>query len=107
VKGYALAIGFSFTGKPLKDGFCHIVAYSDHVNLGFNRGASLSDPKKLLAGKGKSIRHISIRDSYELNRPVVRQFLQAAIEQVGRPMDAPTRDRHSGTTARRRQRKKD
>ena len=24
--GYALAIGFSFTGKPLKDGFCHIVA---------------------------------------------------------------------------------
>jgi hypothetical protein len=23
VKGYAVAIGFSFTGKPLKNGFCH------------------------------------------------------------------------------------
>jgi hypothetical protein len=36
-KGYAVTIGFSFTGKPLKDGFCHVVTYLDHVNLGFNR----------------------------------------------------------------------
>src|ERR1700723_2981556 len=51
VKSYAVAIGFSFTGKPLKDGFCHVVAYSSHVNLGFNRGALLPDPKKVLAGR--------------------------------------------------------
>jgi hypothetical protein len=93
VKSYAVAIGFSFTGKPMKDGFCHIVTYSSHVNLGFNRGASLSDPKKLLAGKGKSIRHITIRDHNELDSPSVRRFLQAAIEQVGRPLaeDEPQR----------------
>ena len=75
-KGYAVAIGFSFTGKPLKDGFCHIVTYGSHVNLGFNLGALLSDPKKLLVGKGKSIRHITIRDHKELDGPVVRRFLQ-------------------------------
>jgi hypothetical protein len=46
VKTYAVSIGFSFTGKPLKDGFCHIVAYSSHVNLGFNRGAQLADRTK-------------------------------------------------------------
>ena len=40
IKSYAVAIGFSFTGKPLKDGFCHIVTYSTHVNLGFNRRAT-------------------------------------------------------------------
>lgn len=51
-KGYASAIGYSFTGKPLKDGFCHIVTYSTHVNLGFNRGALLPDPKGILVGKG-------------------------------------------------------
>src|SRR5215472_3197364 len=56
VKGYAVAIGFSFTGKPLKDGFCHIVTYSSYVNLGFNRGALLPDPNRVLAGKGKLIR---------------------------------------------------
>ena len=81
-KGYAVAIGFSFTGKPLKDGFCHIVTYSTHVNLGFNRGALLADPNKVLAGSGKMIRHITIRNPDDLNRPFLRRYLQAAIEQV-------------------------
>jgi hypothetical protein len=82
VKSYAVAIGFSFTGKPLKDGFCHIVTYADHVNLGFNRGALLPDPNGILVGKGKSIRHMTIRNHSELENPAVRRFLQAAIEQV-------------------------
>jgi hypothetical protein len=85
VKGYAVAIGFSFTGKPLKDGFCHIVTYSSHVNLGFNRGALLPDPNGVLAGTGKSIRHMTIRNQSELDRAFVRRYLQAAIEQISRP----------------------
>lgn len=84
VKGYAVAIGFSFTGKPMKDGFCHVVTYSSYVNLGFNRGALLADPSGALAGTGKLIRHITIRNEEGLNRPVVRRFLQAAIEQAPR-----------------------
>ena len=90
VKGYAVAIGFSFTGKPLKDGFCHIVAYSTHVNLGFNRGAQLPDPKRVLAGTGKSIRHMTIRNQSELEDPAIRRYLQAAIEQVGVPSSKDT-----------------
>jgi hypothetical protein len=81
-KGYALAIGFSFTGKPLKDGFCHIATYRTHVNLGFNRGALLPDPNGLLEGTGKLIRHITIYSENDLARPIVRRFLQSAIEQV-------------------------
>jgi hypothetical protein len=81
-KGYAVAIGFSFTGKPLKDGFCHIATYTSHVNLGFNRGALLPDPNKVLAGSGKMIRHVTIRDESDLERPFLRKYLQAAIEQV-------------------------
>jgi len=87
-KGYAVAIGFSFTGKPLKDGFCHIVTYSSYVNLGFNRGALLPDPNRVLAGTGKSIRHITIRNQSELDRPLIRRYLQAAIEQIGGPPQA-------------------
>jgi len=90
--GYALAIGFSFTGKPMKDGFCHIVAYSTHVNLGFNRGALLPDSDGALLGNGKSIRHITIRNHDDLDRPIVRRFLRAAIEQVGSPSTEPARD---------------
>jgi len=84
-KGYAVAIGFSFTGKPLKDGFCHIVACSSHVNLGFNRGALLPDPNGVLSGTGKLIRHITIRNESDIERPFVRRYLQAAIEQAPRP----------------------
>ena len=29
VFSYAVSIGFSFTGKPLKYGFCHVVTYAD------------------------------------------------------------------------------
>jgi hypothetical protein len=83
-KGYAVAIGFSFTGKPLKDGFCHVVTYSSHVNLGFNQGALLPDPNKVLLGSGKSIRHITIRSEHELNRAPVRRYLQMAIERAAR-----------------------
>jgi len=85
VQSYAVAIGFSFTGKPLKDGFCHVVTYATHVNLGFNRGAQLPDPSGVLVGKGKSIRHITFHDERELEQPYLRRYLQAAIEQVNRP----------------------
>jgi hypothetical protein len=84
-KGYAVSIGFSFTGKPLKDGFCHVVTYTNHVNLGFNRGALLPDPNRVLSGAGKLIRHITIGSEKDLQRPFLRRYLQAAIEQVGRP----------------------
>jgi hypothetical protein len=104
VKGYAAAIGFSFTGKPLKDGFCHVVAYIGHVNLGFNRGALLPDPNRVLAGSGKSIRHITIRNQNELDRPFIRRYLQAAIEQIGGP--EPSSEQRSRSAQNRRRRPK-
>jgi hypothetical protein len=82
IQTYAVSIAFSFTGKPLKDGFCHIVTYADHVNLGFNRGAQLPDPRKLLKGSGKKIRHLSLNKPADLDAPHLRKFLRAAIDQV-------------------------
>jgi hypothetical protein len=86
VNGYAVAIGFSFTGKPMKDGFCHVVTYSTHVNLGFNRGAELPDPARILKGTGKAIRHMTIRSHEDLDSPLIRRYLQAAIEQAPRQL---------------------
>jgi hypothetical protein len=91
VNGYAVAIGFSFTGKPMKDGFCHVVTYRNCVNLGFNRGALLADPGGILEGSGKLIRHLRINDYDDLDRPLVRRFLRAAIEQVGQVAGPPQR----------------
>ena len=105
-KAYAVAIGFSFTGKPLKDGFCHIVTYRTHVNLGFNRGTLLPDPNRVLAGTGKSIRHITIHNENELEHPAIRRYLQAAIELANRPPAKPTVERSSKTSTRRGRRPK-
>ena len=93
--GYALAIGFSFTGKPMKDGFCHLVACKSWVNLGFNRGTLLPDPGKALLGTGKFIRHLTMRNHDDLERPLVRRFLQAAIQQVN---DSTAESTQTGTT---------
>ncbi len=59
------------------------MTYATHVNLGFNRGAQLPDPNRVLIGKGKAIRHITFHHQSELERPFIRRYLQAAIEQVG------------------------
>jgi hypothetical protein len=83
----------------MKDGFCHVVTYASHVNLGFNRGALLPDPNRVLEGKGKMIRHVTIREQKDLERQLVRRYLQAAIEQVSATtVPAPKK---SGVRARR------
>ena len=52
----AVAVGYSFTGR-LKESFCHVAVYAKHVNLGFNHGADLADPRGILQGTGKRVRH--------------------------------------------------
>ena len=47
------------------------------MNLGFNYGALLSDPKKRLQGKGTRIRHIKIENAGELKAPEVVELIPA------------------------------
>jgi hypothetical protein len=79
----AVAAAYSFTHR-MKEAFCHVAAYRDHVNLGFNRGAGLADPDGLLAGTGKHIRHIRIGAIADLQRPSVRRLVRAAAQEGAR-----------------------
>jgi hypothetical protein len=67
--------------ETLKDAFCHVVAYSDHVNLGFNRGSELPDPYNLLRGNGKKIRHIQIFEDKDLSEPGCKALVLASMKQ--------------------------
>src|SRR6516164_11721835 len=60
------------SGPKMKDMFCYIAAARTHVNLGFCRGASLSDPDRVLEGEGKTMRHIKFRSERDVERPFVR-----------------------------------
>jgi hypothetical protein len=73
----AVAIGYGPTDR-LSDGIFHIAVYTKGVNLGFNQGATLADPKGLLEGTGKQIRHIKIRSQSDLARPELRVYVRRA-----------------------------
>ena len=57
---HALTAVFSISDK-LADAFCMLPIYTNHLNLGFNKGTLLEDPNKLLTGTGNLIRHINIK----------------------------------------------
>src|SRR5256885_4506908 len=73
----AVAIGYG-TSDRLRDGIFHIAVYSKHVNLGFNDGATLDDPKGILQGAGSRIRHITIKTPQDLERPELRAYIRRA-----------------------------
>lgn len=73
----AVTAAYTYSDR-LKEAFCHVAAYSAHVNLGFNRGASLLDPDGMLEGSGTSIRHIRLTKSSELSDPALQALLHSA-----------------------------
>ncbi|MGH9929391.1 MAG: DUF1801 domain-containing protein [Pyrinomonadaceae bacterium] len=73
----AVAIGYGPTDR-LSDGVFHIAVYAKGVNLGFNHGATLADPRGILQGTGKQIRHIKIRTASDLARPEIRSYVRRA-----------------------------
>ena len=74
----AVAIAYSKSEK-LKDAFCHIALYAKHVNFGFNRGAELSPTAIKLAGKGKLIRHISVKDFESFPKEEIEKMVWEAV----------------------------
>jgi hypothetical protein len=42
-------------------GFGYVNAFTAHVNVGFFRGAEISDPNGLLEGSGRFMRHVKLR----------------------------------------------
>lgn len=77
----AAAIGYGSSDR-LQDGVLHIAVYSKHVNLGFNHGATLADPKGILQGNGKRIRHVTIKTPEDLARPEIRAYVRRAKKQA-------------------------
>jgi len=73
----AVAIGYG-TSDRLRDGIFHIAVYSKHVNLGFNDGATLDDPKGILQGSGNQIRHVTIKTAADVERPEIRAYIRRA-----------------------------
>ena len=74
----AVAMAYSKSEK-LKDAFCHIAVYSQHVNFGFNRGAELTKATIKLNGKGKLIRHISVKNFQSFPKEDIKNMIWEAV----------------------------
>jgi hypothetical protein len=86
---HALTSVFSISGK-LSDAFCMLPVYSNHLNLGFNKGALLKDPHKLLTGTGKLIRHIDINTPADYRNTRVKALLSDAVKIARSETEAPS-----------------
>lgn len=87
---HALTAVFSISEK-LSDAFCMIPIYTNHLNLGFNKGTLLNDPHKLLTGTGNLIRHIIVKKTTDYRNPKVTELIQEAIQYAIKDMDKPTK----------------
>ena len=71
-------VGYGVGPKKNSEHFCYIAPQKERVNFGFFYGAELPDPKGLLEGTGKLLRHVKIKSVEEVERPALRQLLEAA-----------------------------
>lgn len=87
---HALTTVFSISEK-LSDAFCMIPIYTNHLNLGFNKGTLLEDKKNLLIGTGNLIRHIPIKTENDYRNNSVEKLIESAVEFAIKDMDKPTK----------------
>jgi len=87
---HALTTVFSISDK-LSDAFCMLPIYTNHLNLGFNKGTLLNDPHKLLTGTGNLIRHIPVDTAKDYRNKKVKDLIKTAVDFAIKDMDKPTK----------------
>lgn len=87
---HALTAVFSISDK-LADAFCMLPIYTNHVNLGFNKGTLLKDSHALLTGTGNLIRHIPVEKPEDYRNKKVKDLIKSAVEFAIADMDKPTK----------------
>lgn len=92
---HALTSVYSISEK-LSDAFCMIPIYTNHLNLGFNKGTLIHDPDTLLKGTGKLIRHIPIEKVSDYRNDKVKALIKAAVVFAIQDMDKASKS--SGKT---------
>jgi hypothetical protein len=62
--------------------FAYVNAFTAHVNVGFFRGTDLPDPRGLLEGTGKFMRHVKLRPGRDIDATALTNLIQAAYSDM-------------------------
>ena len=74
--------GYGVGPKKMSEQFCYIALLKERINLGFYYGSDLPDPENLLEGTGKNLRHIKISRLEQLEKPALRDLVEAASKHL-------------------------
>src|ERR1700751_1334982 len=80
----ALAIGFA-PSERASEAIFSIALYPKWVTLFFLQGAGLADPKGILKGSGKLVRHVVLPSPRMLHDPDVQALMRSAVEHARVP----------------------
>ena len=58
--------------------FAYVNAFKAHVNVGFFRGAEISDPEGLLEGTGKFMRHVKLKPGCDIQATALVKLVDTA-----------------------------
>jgi hypothetical protein len=64
--------------------FGYVNAFKAHVNVGFFRGAELADPKGLLVGTGKVMRHVKLSPERDVDAAALTKLIESAYADMKR-----------------------
>ena len=81
--GKTVTVAFTFTGQAA-DVFVRVSTHAKVVELGFDNGAALPDPPKVLRGEGKSVRYLPFSSMSDLERPWVINYVREAAKRAKR-----------------------
>jgi len=62
--------------------FGYVNAFTSHVNVGFFHGVALDDPKRLLVGTGRFMRHVKAMPGTLPDRAALAALIQAAYSDI-------------------------
>lgn len=68
--------------------FGYVDVFKAHVNVGFFRGAELPDPRRLLEGTGKFMRHVKLGPGRDVDDKALRKLIEAAYADMQARRDA-------------------
>jgi hypothetical protein len=62
--------------------FAYVSAFKAHVNVGFFRATELADPKGLLGGTGKFMRHVKLTLEHEIDSAALTKLIENAYAEI-------------------------
>jgi hypothetical protein len=62
--------------------------FKAHVNVGFFRGAVLADPKGLLEGTGKFMRHVKLKPERAVDTTALTELIATAYTDMKRRLES-------------------